>query len=93
MRVGNGDSRWTEDEEGGGLAGSVTGGRECWEGGVGGGMMGQMKKAGWGVREGDEEGDGWRGKILLLDCVAAPEHCPVPLQHSSASSPFVLIVP
>ncbi|KAK5851945.1 hypothetical protein PBY51_023457 [Eleginops maclovinus] len=33
-------------------------------------------------------GDGWRGKTLLLHCVAAPEQRPVPLQHS-ASSPFV----
>lgn len=39
----------------------------------------------WG---GGVEGDGWRGKTLLCYCVAAPEHCPVPLQHS-ASSPFV----
>lgn len=51
---------------------------------------GQMKKAGGrgGVGVGGE-GDGWKGKTLLLFCVAvAPEHCPVPLQHS-ASSPFV----
>lgn len=47
----------------------------------------EESRVGWG--RGDEEGAGWRGKTLLLDCVAAPEHCPVPLQHSSASSPFV----
>lgn len=50
-----------------------------------GGMMGQMEKALGGEGKG---GDGWRGKTLLLYCVAAPEHCPVPPQHS-ASSPFL----
>lgn len=39
--------------------------------------------------ESGEGGDGWRGKTLLLYCVAAPGNCPVPLQHST-SSPFVL---
>lgn len=51
-----------------------------------GGMMEQMTKARM------REGDGWRGKTLLLYCVAAPGHCPVPPQHST-SSPFVSIVP
>lgn len=60
--------------------------RECWrrEGALGrshcGEMMGQMKKA-----CGGEEGDRWRGKTLLLYCVANPEHCHVQPQHSISS--------
>lgn len=54
-----------------GLAGSVRGAPLWWDDGT--------------DEEGRVGGDRWRGKTLLLYCVATPEHCPVPLQHSASS--------